>query len=181
MVNIHLNIHPSPSNTKVHCCHQRNLSIALKQRKTDAPSTSSQTLGKESCWGLPWWLSGKILPAKYTGDMGSIPGREDHTLQGAAKLLPQLLSPCAGAQEPQLLSHVLQLLKPTHPGAWLLCTKEATTMRSPSMTTREWPVLASIESSEQAATKSRSSKINKLIKSRFLKKGRSLGNYRLGS
>ena len=46
----------------------------------------------------------KNLPAS-TGDMGSIPGLGgSHMLQGNQAPVPQLLSPCARAQEPQLLS-----------------------------------------------------------------------------
>ena len=36
--------------------------------------------------GLPWWLSGKEFPgnAGATGDMGSLPGREDPLEEGMA-------------------------------------------------------------------------------------------------
>ena len=57
---------------------------------------------------LPWWLRGKYPPAN-AGDMGSVPdpGRFHMPQSNEARV-------------PQLLTHVLQQLKPGHPRAHAL-------------------------------------------------------------
>ena len=66
---------------------------------------------------LLWWSSGKESPCS-TGNMGSSSylGRS-HILWSIEAHAPQLLSLCSRAQEPQLLTHKMQLLKPGHPTA----------------------------------------------------------------
>ena len=54
-------------------------------------------------------------PPVNAGDAGSSPGPgRSHMLQSNKAHVPQLLSLYSRAREPQLLSHVPQLLKPTH-------------------------------------------------------------------
>ena len=56
---------------------------------------------KKQVPGLPWWHSGN-LPAN-AGDMGSIPGPgRSHMPQSNKARVPQLLSLCSRAREPQL-------------------------------------------------------------------------------
>ena len=55
--------------------------------------------------GLSWGSVVENLPAS-AGDMGSIPGpRSSHMPWSNEACVPQLLSLCSGAPEPQLLSH----------------------------------------------------------------------------
>ena len=56
---------------------------------------------KTKSTGLPWWLSGKELPAN-AGDMGSIPGLEIvRVLRDNRAHAPQLLSQSSRALVPQ--------------------------------------------------------------------------------
>ena len=70
--------------------------------------------------GFPPGSVVKNLPTN-AGDTGSIsdPGRS-HMLRSNCARAPQLLSLCSRAWEPQLLTHVLQLLKPACPRAHAL-------------------------------------------------------------
>ena len=66
----------------------------------------------------------KNLPAN-AGDTGSSPGLgRSHMPPSNQARVPQLLSLCSRAHEPQLLAHVPQLLKPVHLEP-LLCEKRS--------------------------------------------------------
>ena len=59
---------------------------------------------KEYVWGFPGGAVVENLPAN-AGDMGSSPGLgRSHMPWNNEGCAPQLLSPCSGAREPQLLS-----------------------------------------------------------------------------
>ena len=63
---------------------------------------------------FPAGLMDRSLPVN-SGDIGLIPGLgRFHVPQGNKVCVPQLLSPCSGALEPNYWAHVLQLLKPEH-------------------------------------------------------------------
>ena len=70
--------------------------------------------------------------------------------------VPQLLSLLARALEPQLPSHMLQVLRAAHfePGS----TREATTMRSLSMAMKSGPHLLQLEKSRAKQQRSSSQK-----------------------
>ena len=79
----------------------------------------------------------KNLPAN-AGDTGSIPGLErSHIPRSSKTHVPPLLSLCSRACKPQLLKSVC--LEP------VLRNKEATTLRSPSTTTKSSPCLLQLE------------------------------------
>ena len=86
----------------------------------------------------------KNLPAN-AGDMGSIPGPgRPHMPWSNQARVPQLLSLCSRAREPQLMkpahcnysAHVLQLLKPAHLDP-VLCNKRSHCNKKPAQHNEE--------------------------------------------
>ena len=73
---------------------------------TGPPGTSRKSVFKINFCKLPWWLSGKEPPAS-AGEADSIPGLggSPHAVEQLARV-PQLLSLCSGAREPQVLKPV---------------------------------------------------------------------------
>ena len=91
-------------------------------------------------------------PPADVEDMGSIPGPgRSHMLQNRKVCVPQLLSLCSRAQEPQPLNP--HATAPEGPHGWSPCstTIEAATVRNLSTPTREPPLLATTTESGHTA------------------------------
>ena len=76
-------------------------------------------------------------PSANAGDMGSSPGPgRSHMPRSNEAHVPQLLSLCSRARDPQLLSPRATTTEAHTPGAHAPQQREATTMRSPPTTTK---------------------------------------------
>ena len=118
---------------------------------------------KYECKGLPWWLSGEesACPCRTHRFIQSLI-QEDPTCHKTTARMPQLLSLCSRAQDPQLLSPSATTTK-AHM-SWSPCEawREATSMRRWSTTAGDWLLLYNYRKTHAAMKTQHSQKyINK--------------------